>query len=217
MKPVTYLASTRPTAGPHRAAAPASDAPRARRGGATVMEMLIALAISLTVLAAVGVAVDASFRANAINQEQSNLTQRSRLTMNRIITEIRTTNAHQPIGSTPLAAFKAGQVVSDTGIMMLTEAGKVVEYKYDAPNKRLMVKDPNGKIYVAANGVEDFSVKFEPMRSVLSQQTGGVYDQLLRATVLVTLRTTEPADGTKKALDESVTLSSSVMPRRNTW
>ena len=209
MKPATSRNVDRTTRGASRA--------RRTRGGATVMEMLIALAISITVLAAVAVAVDASFKASNVNLEQSNLNQRSRLTMNRILTDIRTTNAHQPVNTVPLADFKAGKIVSDLGLVMLNDAGQTIEYRLDPAGKKLMYKGTNGKTVVAATGVEEFSVKFEPMRSELSQQTGGVYDQLLRATVLITLRTQDLAAGGKKEIDQKVTLSSSVMPRRNTW
>jgi len=58
----------------------------------------------------------------------------------------------------------------------------------------------------------------EPMRSSTSIRTGGVYDLLSRATILLTVRT---ADNTvmnsETTGDQTVTISSSVMPRRNVW
>ena len=64
--------------------------PRGARG-LGVVELLISLAISATVLAAVAYAVDMTFRAYSINHEMSDLMQRTRLAMYRITTTIRTT------------------------------------------------------------------------------------------------------------------------------
>ena len=58
----------------------------------------------------------------------------------------------------------------------------------------------------------------EPMRSALSVRTGGPYDRLMRATILVTIRTAgNAADVNEKVAAQEVTLSTSVMPRRNVW
>jgi hypothetical protein len=47
---------------------------------------------------------------------------------------------------------------------------------------------------------------------------GGVYDRLMRATILITVRTTgNSADVNEKVGAQSLTLSTSVMPRRNVW
>jgi prepilin-type N-terminal cleavage/methylation domain-containing protein len=186
------------------------------RAGVTIMEMMIAVAISSLLLASVGIAIDASFKANTANQDQSHLTQRSRLAMNRIVTDIRGTVAHAPIDPQAVTGFEGGLIVSDTGIQMLVgdeETGAVVKYELDAAGKRLYYTDVNNKKHVAVSNVENFVVKFEPMKSLEAQQTGGVYDQLLRATVLLTIR---PDKGDVNS-DQTLTLSSSVMPRRNAW
>jgi len=181
-------------------------------------EMMIAVAISSTLLAAVGVAIDASFRANTVNQDQSNLTQKSRLAMNRIISEIRTTTAHSPINAAAQAEFDVGKITTDTGIEMLIGDEKalvVVKYEYDAVNKCLMYTAPSKKKYVAVTNVEAFSVKFEPMKSQEAQQSGGAFDQLLRATILMTVKG-DKVPGQKDP-EETLTLNCSVMPRRNAW
>jgi type II secretory pathway pseudopilin PulG len=190
----------------------------ARRGGITMVEMMLAVAISSTLLAAVGVAIDASFRANTVNQDQSNLTQKSRLAMNRIISEIRTTTSHSPVTAAAQADFDLGRVTTDTGIEMLIgdeTALVAVKYQFDPVAKVLKYTAPNGTKYVAVTNVEAFSVKFEPMKSQEAQQTGMPFDQLLRATVLMTVKG-DKVPGQKDP-EETLTLNCSVMPRRNAW
>ena len=203
-----------------RGAAGAAAGGPARRAGVTMMEMMIAVSISALVLASVAVAVDASFKANTANNDQSNLTQRSRLVMNRLMTEIRGTTAHQPITVAAQAAFATGTIVSDTGIEMLIgdeDSNVAVKYEYDAAAKKLYYTDPAKKKYVACSNVEEFRIKFEPMKSTEAQQQGGDYDQLLRATVLITLRANPQPGASSTAAAQTLTLSCSVMPRRNTW
>ena len=72
------------------------------------MRWLIALAIGSMVLVAVSYCVDAAFRAYSINQEQSDLMQRSRLAMHRILTAVRTTDAHAPVDAAAKLGFEMG-------------------------------------------------------------------------------------------------------------
>ena len=61
-------------------------------------------------------------------------------------------------------------------------------------------------------------VKMEPMKSAASIRAGGDYDLLRRATVLITLQTNGSFADINEVRDRQVvTLSSSVMPRRNAW
>jgi hypothetical protein len=188
------------------------------RKGLAVIELLLALAISGMILVAVAYCVDASFRAYSINQEQSDLLQRSRLAMHRILTEIRTTSTHAPTDVIAEAGFNGGLVVSDRGIKMLDSRDRQISFEFDPANGVLNAKDKLGNEYVLLRGVEKFEIKFEPMRSHNSVRTGGTYDQLLRATVLLTVRTT----GNSIDVDETVgaqrvTLTSSAVPRQNVW
>ena len=189
-----------------------------RRRGLAVAEMLIALAISGMVLAAVAYSVDTCFRAYSINQEQSDLMQRSRLAMHRILTAIRTTDAHEPADTVAKAAFEGGIVVTDKGIKMIDAYERPVRFDFDQANGTLIATDPSGTEYVLLRGVEAFEVKLEPMRTQQSTRTGGVYDRLLRATVRLTVRTSGNAvDVDETVAAQRVTLSSSAVPRRNVW
>ena len=190
---------------------------RCRRNGMGLVELLIALAISAALLTAVAVATDASFKAYAINEEQSHLTQRARLTIHRLLTYVRTCKEHQPIDAAKIAQFEIGYVVTDTGVSMLTDDGVRLDFAYDASTRRLIVQQ-DGIPRELLRGVEAFTVKMEPMQSPTAVKTGGGYDLLRRATFTLTLRTNgQSADINESEDAQVVTLSSSVMPRRNSW
>ncbi|MBC8108317.1 MAG: prepilin-type N-terminal cleavage/methylation domain-containing protein [Anaerolineae bacterium] len=190
---------------------------RGRHRGVGLVELLVALAISAALLTAVAVATDASFRAYAINEEQSNLMQRGRLGLNRLATYIRTCKEHQPINATPITNFANGTLVTDTGISMFNEAGEQIDVEFDAVNHRI-VMSKDGTAHVLARGVVAFQVKMEPMKSPAAIRAGGDFDLLRRATILLTLQTAgNLADMNEVEDGQLVTLSSSVMPRRNAW
>ena len=200
-------------------------APRGSRGrnrGLGVAELLVSLAIGASVLAAVAYAVDATFRAYSINQQQSDLMQKSRLALYRLVTTLRTTNAHLPISDIQKLEFEAGSVTADVGIQMFDFNESLVLYRYVPARSELMVEiTPKGGIkneYVLLRGVKKFEIKFEPMRSETSVRTGGVYDQLKRATILLTIQTAgNAADVDESVGAQEVTLSAAVMPRQNIW
>ena len=193
--------------------------PRARRRGMGLVELLISMSISASLLTAVAVAVDACFRGYRANQEQAILMQRSRVAQNFICTNIRTTKLHAPLSDAQALAFKGGATVNDTGIEMVDINDKLVTFEWDVPTRRLLVSVGVGAPkHVLAYGVEFFNVRMEPMRSATSVRTGGDYDLLARATITLTVRTTaensEPGETTGT---QTLTLSASVMPRRNVW
>jgi hypothetical protein len=187
--------------------------------GLAVVELLIALSISGMVLVAVALCVDASFRAYSINQEQSDLMQRSRLAMHRVLTTIRTTDAHEPDDATARATFMMGTVVTDSGIKMIDASESPIAFKFNPTNGLLTATDGSGAEYVVLRGVEKFEIKFEPMRSQDAVRRGEPgFDRLRRATVLLTVRTAgNSVDIDETVASQSVTLSSSAVPRRNVW
>jgi len=112
-----------------------------RNRGVGLIELLVALAISATLLTAVAVATDTSFKAYAINEEQATLTQRARLTTHRILTYIRTSKEHQPVSSAAISSFSTGHKVTDTGISMFTEDGKQLDFEFDAAGRRVLLTE----------------------------------------------------------------------------
>jgi prepilin-type N-terminal cleavage/methylation domain-containing protein len=195
---------------------PLPAAPRRRRGMGMV-ELLIAMSISASLLSAVAVAVDACFRGYRTNQEQAILMQRSRVSQNFICTSIRTTKLHAPLSDAQQRAFDGGAIVTDTGMEMFDLNDQLVKFEWDVPAKQLLVTS-GGRTNVLAYGVENFTVRMEPMRSATSIKTGGGYDLLRRATVNITVRTTdENSESSETTGTQTLTLSASVMPRRNVW
>jgi Tfp pilus assembly protein PilV len=190
---------------------------RRRQGGLGLIELLVALSISAALLTAVAVATDTSFKAYAINEEQAALTQRARLAMHRMLTYIRTTKEHQPITAAEVTRFSQGFIATDTGISMFTDSGRELDFEFDATNRRLLIVD-NGTARELLKGVEAFTVKMEPMRSQSAIRSGGGCDLLRRATILLTIKTNGQSADINESVDgQIVTLSASVMPRRNTW
>lgn len=187
------------------------------RRGLGLAELLIALAICASLLTAVGVALDASFKSYKINQEQSALTQRARLTLHRVLTTIRQCDAHAPATGSLSDEFASGQIVDDDGIAMIDDDGHEIVFKYDSINQRiLMVRDDVER--TLTEGVTQFEVTLEPMRSPTAIRTGAPFDLLHRATLLITVRLSgDTAMSSESTGNQSVTISSSVMPRRNVW
>jgi prepilin-type N-terminal cleavage/methylation domain-containing protein len=209
---------------PRRAAA-ARRAGAGRRG-LGLIEMMIALAISASVLTAVAYAVDVSFKTYSVNQEQAALMQRARLVMYRLTQDIRNTKEHFPISPVADKDFKDGRIATDDAIAMYFDAPPgtpaadipMMVYRHDAANKLLVCVNATGDEFVAARGVEAFQVKFEPMKSDDAVRKGLKFDRLLRATILLTVRTTgQSADIDETYAAQTVTLGTSVMPRRNSW
>jgi hypothetical protein len=172
-----------------------------------MIELLISLAIVASLLTATAVAVNAAFQAHEINQRQATLLSKARVALAFMTSQIRTTKLHAPDQSTQRAAFATGLTIKDAGLVMYDADDNLLRFYHDTVNKKLMVNTSSGT-HTMAVGVEAFSVTLEPMRSVNSIKTGGGWDLLKRATIQITVRT----DG-----DETLTLSASVMPRRNAW
>jgi prepilin-type N-terminal cleavage/methylation domain-containing protein len=187
------------------------------RRGLTFVELLIALAISAILLTATAVCTDASFRAYQVNQEQSTLIQRARIALNRMTTVIRTTTAHSPDSPVPASLFASGQTVTDTGIDLYDDTATLTIFRYDAANKRLLAI-VGGKTFELLDGVQSFQIKLEPMRSPASIRTGGGWDLLMRATILMTIRSSVDSNAPGETTGTQVlAMSASVMPRRNVW
>jgi len=188
-----------------------------RRHGLGLMEMMVSLSIVAALLTATAVALDASVKAYAINQEQAGLMQQARIAVDRIAGYVRTSREHSPVDANQAAAFASGLTVADNGITLFDQAGAEVSFTYDAPNKRVMAT-LNGTPHVLARGVESFVVRMEPMRSATSIKTGGSWDLLRRATILITVRTNSETSGVGETRSQqTVTLCAAVVPRQNAW
>ena len=127
---------------------------------------------------------------------------------------------------TAAASLRDLRIAEVTKTDVKIEDGQVVAYrvrlalsfKYDPAQGRVLAIDSLGGEYQLLRGVEKFEIKFEPLRSQESKRVGGVYDKLMRATILLTIRTTgNSTDVDESVAAQTITLSTAVMPRRTVW
>ena len=115
-----------------------SQSRRPRRRGFNLIEMLIALGITATLMAATMVALDASFMAYQTTTEVASTHTIARLTMMRMLTLIRTGQQFGPFPVNPQDTF-----VESDSIEFLTMNGDLIELRYDVNTEALyVVLDP---------------------------------------------------------------------------
>ncbi|GIW77005.1 MAG: hypothetical protein KatS3mg104_2068 [Phycisphaerae bacterium] len=186
---------------------------RSRQRGLGLVEMLVALSITAALLTAAAVAIDASLKAYSVNQTQADTLHRARIALHRISTLIRTGSDHQPVSSDTKDAFAQGQTVTDSGIELIDPQGNVLQFRFDSDHQRLLFVD-NGQTYTLLKNVVRFQLRMTPSRSAISIKTGGGFDRLSRATLLLTLRPDIPVGHIdSNESEQSWTLSTSVTPR----
>ena len=192
--------------------------PFRRRSGVALFECLLAIAICAALLTATAYALDASIKAFHINQQQSILMQNTRLAMHRILATTRRCKLHAPDDAAQRLQFAAGATVTGSGITMFDINDVQTTFRYDRAAKIVNLVTADGKSYPLIRGVEDFSITLEPMRSHNSVRTGAGWDLLRRATIQLSVRTTKETALAHEGVGRiKLTLSGSVMPRRNTW
>lgn len=189
---------------------------RSRRRGLGLVELLVSLSIVASLLTATAVAVNAAFKAHEVNQEQAVLISKARVALAFMTSQIRTTKLHAPDDTDLRADFATGQTVTDTALVMYDQDDNLLRFYHDTTSKKLMVATTTGTHTMASN-VEAFSVTLEPMRSATSIRTGGGWDLLKRATIQLTVKAGDAAGPGEGTSTQSLTLSGSVMPRRNAW
>lgn len=112
----------------------------ARQRGLSLIEMLLALAISAMLLTATMVALDASFKAYADASEQASSQTATRMITQRLLTLIRTSTAHGPLeadGTTTPPVTITGDTVSSHYIELLDASGQVMRIEYRAASEEL--------------------------------------------------------------------------------
>ena len=182
-----------------------------------LVELMVALAITASLLTATAAALSAATDAYRINQQQAILLQSERLTLNRMLSMIRRCQLHAPDSATPRTQFATGATVTDTGIDMYDANNVLNIYRYDSTNQRLNLIIA-GTTRPLMEGVTAFTVTMQPMRSYNSVRTGGPWDLLQRASIVLTVKTNASTSAGSEGMGEqTMTMSASVMPRRNTW
>ena len=112
---------------------PTAQSPRrVRRGGLSLVELMIALAIISTLLTATAVALDISFKAYAIATQSASTQSSTRLLTNRLLTNIRTAAGHGPLTSgEPGVTLLTDTLIESPFIEFVDRNGDGVRLNYD--------------------------------------------------------------------------------------
>ena len=179
-----------------------------RRRGFNLVEVLLALAITATLLTATLAALDASFRAYQSTTEEVSTQSIGRIVMHRVLTLLRTGSEFGPFPADP----RVSRIRSDF-IEFRTQNGEVVTIRWERDAERLMYEvDGEAPVELldgvvgtedeAGNLLEPFTLEFEQGR------------RLYRATVDLTV---EPNDVIDLDLEgdraRRIRLVGSAMPR----
>lgn len=112
-----------------------------RNNGFSIIELLIALTITATLLTSVLVALDASFKAYQSTTESASRHTVARLTMHRLLSLIRTGTQFGPY---PANVVTTPEITSDY-IEFLTSGGQYIRVEYrDDTQSLYTIVDPNG-------------------------------------------------------------------------
>jgi prepilin-type N-terminal cleavage/methylation domain-containing protein len=197
---------------------------RIRNRGMGLVEVMVAITIAGAVLTAMAIAVHASFQAYTVNVSATDLLQRNRVAINRLVTDIRRGTDHTLEQTDPDAhtLFRSGGnnegIVTANSIEVRGNADSSdqtswprVSYIYDAGTKVVKVvsqKDATADkvTFNLLKNVTQFQITLEPTKGKLGL-VRNEYDKLKRAVILITIQ-----DPTTK---QTSSLSTSVIPRRN--
>lgn len=109
-----------------------------RRRGLSLVEMLVALAISAMLLTATAVAIDTSFTAYAIAAESASTQTSTRMVVNRLLTLVRTSTAHDPmLADAGAGVTVSGDIVTSPFLTVQEADGDFVTISYDDINDQL--------------------------------------------------------------------------------
>ncbi|MCK4874003.1 MAG: prepilin-type N-terminal cleavage/methylation domain-containing protein [Phycisphaerales bacterium] len=180
--------------------------PRRSRAAFSMVELLIALAISATLLTATMVALSASFKSYQLTTESASTHVVSRLMMHRMLAMVRTGTEFGPFPANPLT----NPTITSDYLTMRTESGQYIEIRYSAGDEELNVVLNPGEV----------DEEIQPMLGGVSacsfELTYDVGPKLRRASIDITI---EPNDDVDLAIEGNegvppIRLVSSVSPRR---
>lgn len=119
-----------------------------RSVGLSLVELLIALAITAMLLTATMVAIDVSFQAYAVAAETASTQTATRMVVNRLLTLIRTSTAHGPLeedlaDNPPVVLQPDGVTLESYYIELLNPQGDLIRIEYRAADQELwLIIDP---------------------------------------------------------------------------
>lgn len=179
---------------------------RLRRRAFSMVEMLIALAITASLLTATLVALDASFKSYQLTTESASTHVVSRIMMHRMLAMIRTGANFGPFPENPLFY----PVVYSDYLQMETEDGEIIEIRYFSDEQQVKV--------VINPGADDEEV--QPMLGGVSACSFELtYDEMSRLQQAAIDMTIEPNDDVSLSIEGDdgvppIRLVASVSPRR---
>ncbi len=150
------------------------------KGGFTLVELLISMALLAMIMAAVGVAVHASAINYKANENIFKAMSTARQAMTRITTDLRT--ATEVFGADP-----------DTQCSMITPDGRDITYRWNSADETLYLDiNPNAGSYVLCRNVTTMTfvrtpLAGEPVRNVrisITVTVGGVSQKVASAAVI---------------------------------
>jgi prepilin-type N-terminal cleavage/methylation domain-containing protein len=187
------------------------------RRGFTLVETLIAVALSSAILVATAAATHAAIRAHAINTATIDRTQHARAALHRVLTEIRQSSAQQPVSAASVEMFARGGEVTDRGLVIVRADGTELTIDYDPANLRLdMIR--GGVRTTLLTQVTAFEVGLRPTWTFDIDRRRQRTAVLQRATVRLVVRAGDLLGdlGAAERI-ETITLSGSVTPRARAW
>jgi len=200
---------------PHRVLNTKCRGPQRRRcGGLSLIEMMVSLAISAMLLTATAVAIDTSFTAYAIAAESASTQTSTRMVVNRLLSLIRTSTAHDPIlEDIPNGVTLSGNIITSPYLTLTEADGDFITITWNSVTQELLLThDPGTGTIVTQpilGGVSD--CKFQLARR---RDNDGVW-VLERASIDFTV---EPDDDASLAIEAanvpSVRVVASTKPRR---
>ncbi len=128
---------------------------KSHSAGLSLVELLIALAITSMLLTATMVAIDASFQAYAAAAESASTQTATRMVINRLLTLVRTSTAHGPLlddptDTPPVVLLADGKTIESYYLTLLNTQGDLIRIEYrnathaTNPNELWMIMDPAG-------------------------------------------------------------------------
>lgn len=113
-----------------------------RARGFSMIELLIALAITSALLTATAVAIDASFKSYASASELASAQAGTRMVVHRLLTLVRTSTAHGPLepdaAATPPVTID-GSTIESNFLEMIDQTGRLLRVEYRAADEELWV------------------------------------------------------------------------------
>lgn len=190
--------------------------PARRRRGLSILELLLALAITAMLLTATAAALAASFRAYGDAVEQASTQVAVRMISQRLLGLLRTSTAHGPlapdIGADPPITLD-GQNITSNYVELIDPNGRVLRCEYRADDEELwLIMDPGETDEQAQPLISGVTAAEFVLRRWLNDD--GLWE-LERCTIDMTVQPDEDATlALENGPAQAVRLVASTMPRK---